>query len=348
MSHRYLGAVCMVIALGSLMPLSAAAQATGAARMPWGDPDLQGVWDYRTITPLQRPEAQADKEFLTEEEVANLEQDVLDRNARLLTRAPQSTAAGGNVDRREDGTPGFYNNFWLDRGTTIIGTRRTSLIVDPANGRLPSLTEEAQRRADLPEARRIAETRRGARPAESWTDLDAGDRCIQHAKAGPPISVGGYNNNIQLFQAPGYVALLNEQNHDVRIISLDGRPHVWSTVRQWMGDSRGHWEGQTLVVETSRFNGKHDQIGRPLLSTGEHLSLVERFTRTDPETLEYEFTVTDPTIWVSPWTVQLPMKKNSGLIYEFACHEGNYGLYNILAGSRTEEADIAANATAPQ
>jgi len=347
MSHRTLGVVCMVITLGSLMPLSATAQATDAPRTPWGDPDLQGVWDYRTITPLQRPEAQADKAFLTEEEAANLEQDVLDRNARLLTRAPESTSSGGNVDRREDGTPGFYNNFWLDRGTTIIGTRRTSLIVDPANGRLPSLTPEAQHRADLPEARRIAETRRGARPAESWTDLDAGDRCIQHAKAGPPISVGGYNNNIQLFQAPGYVALLNEQNHDVRIISLDGRPHVGSTVRQWMGDSRGHWEGQTLVVETIHFNGKHDQIGRPLLSTGEHLSLVERFTRTDAETLAYEFTVTDPTIWVSPWTVQLPMKKNAGLIYEFACHEGNYGLYNILAGSRSEEAASAARAAEP-
>ena len=169
MSHRTLGVVCMVITLGSLMPLSATAQATDAPRTPWGDPDLQGVWDYRTITPLQRPEAQADKAFLTEEEAANLEQDVLDRNARLLTRAPESTSSGGNVDRREDGTPGFYNNFWLDRGTTIIGTRRTSLIVDPANGRLPSLTPEAQHRADLPEARRIAETRRGARPAESWT-----------------------------------------------------------------------------------------------------------------------------------------------------------------------------------
>ena len=234
--------------------------------------------------------------------------------------------------------PGFYNNFWLDRGTKVIGTRRTSQIVDPADGRLPPLTEEAQRRADSPEAQRIADARRGARPAESWTDLDAGDRCIQHAKAGPPISVGGYNNNVQLFQAPGYVALLNEQNHDVRIIPLDGRPHVGPQVIQWMGDSRGRWEGETLVVETTYFNGKHDQIGRPLLSTGEHLSLIERFTRTDPETLLYEFTVTDPTIWVSPWTAQLTMKKNPDLIYEFACHEGNYGLYNIMAGSSAEEA----------
>ena len=341
MSHRCPG-VSVVIVVVSLLPWSAAAQAPDAPRTPWGEPDLQGVWDYRTLTPLQRPARLADQEFLTEEEAANLEQDTLDRNERLLTRAPQSTAAGGNVDRREDGTPGFYNNFWLDRGTTVIGTRRTSLIVDPADGRLPTLTEEARRLADSPEARRIAETRRGARPAESWTDLDAGDRCIQHAKAGPPISVGGYNNNIQIFQTPGSVALLNEQNHDVRIIPLDGRPHVGPQVRQWMGDSRGRWDGQTLVVETSHFNGKHDQIGRPLLSTGEHLSLIERFTRTDADTLLYEFTVADPTIWVSTWTAQLPMKRNPELIYEFACHEGNYGLYNIMAGSRSEEAAGAA------
>ena len=348
MSRRCLGAVSMVIAIGSLMmtPMSAAAQATNQARTAWGEPDLQGVWDYRSITPLQRPEHLADREFLTEEEAANLEREVLDRNEQLLTRAPASTTAGGNVDRREDGTPGFYNNFWLDRGTTVVGTRRTSLVVDPADGRLPPLTDEAQRRADSPEALRIAETRRGARPAESWTDLDAGDRCIQHAKAGPPISVGGYNNNVQLFQVPGYVALLNEQNHDVRIIPLDGRPHVGTQVLQWRGDSRGRWEGDTLVVETTHFNGKHDQIGRPLLSSGENLSLIERFTRTDAETLLYEFTVTDPTIWVSPWTVQLPMKMNPDLIYEFACHEGNYGLYNIMAGSRAEEA--AAAASAPQ
>ena len=325
------------LAVVLLVPALAAAQSETVPRTPWGDPDLQAVWDYRTVTPLERPEDQADKEFLTEEEAASLEQGILARNALLLTRAAESTSAREQVDRREDGTPGFYNNFWLDRGTTAVGTRRTSLIVEPSDGRLPQLTADAQRLADSPEARRIAEVRRGAQPAQSWTDLDAGDRCIQHAKAGPPISVGGYNNNVQLFQAPGYVALLNEQNHDVRIIPLDGRPHVGSQISQWMGDSRGHWEGDTLVVETVQFNGKHDQIGRPLRSTGQNLSLVERFTRTDADTLHYEFVVTDPTIWVNSWTVALPMKRNPALIYEFACHEGNYGLYNIMAGSRMEE-----------
>ena len=337
MSTRRNVVAYLVTAVVAMMPLFAAAQSTTGTRTPWGDPDLQGVWDYRTITPLQRPEDQPDKEFLTEEEAAGLEQNILDRNARLLTRAPELTSASDQVDRREDGTPGFYNNFWLDRGTTAVGTRRTSLIVDPPDGRLPQLTPEAQRRADSSEAQRIAEVRRGAQPAQSWTDLDAGDRCIQHAKAGPPISVGGYNNNIQLFQTPGYVALLNEQNHDVRMIPLDGRPHLGPRIRQWMGDSRGHWEGETLVVATIHFNGKHDQIGRPLLSSGEHLTLIERLTRTDLETLLYEYTVTDPTIWVEPWTAHHPMKKNPDLIYEFACHEGNYGIEGILAGGRAKD-----------
>ena len=142
---------------------------------------------------------------------------------------------------------------------------------------------------------------------------------------------------VQLFQTPDQVAILNEQNHDVRIVPLDGRPHVKPQIQQWMGDSRGRWEGDTLVVETIHFNGKHDQVGRALLSTGEHLSLVERFTRTGPETLLYEYTVTDPTIWVRPWTAQYPMQKNPELIYEFACHEGNYSMESTLSGARAIE-----------
>ena len=346
MSHRCLAAEFAVVAVVALTPMFAAAQSanTTTPRTPWGAPDLQGVWDYRTLTPLQRPEELGDKAFLTEEEAANLAQETVDRNERLLNRAPERTAAAENVDKRADGTPGFYNNFWLDRGTTAIGTRRTSLVVDPSDGRLPPLTATAQRRADSAEAERIAAVRRGDRPADSWEDLDAGDRCIQHAKAGPPISTGGYNNNVQLFQTPDYVVLLAEQNHDARIVPLDGRPHVGPQIRQWMGDSRGHWEDETLVVETIHFNGKHDQIGRPLLNTGERLSLVERFTLTDPETLLYEYTVTDPTIWVRPWSVQHPMKKNPDLLYEFACHEGNYGLHGILAGSRAQDEAAAASA----
>ena len=340
MRNHYLASVCVVIAIVMLMPRSVCAQSANPVppQTAWGDPDLQGVWDYRTITPLQRPDEHGDREFLTEEEAAGLEQEVLDRNETLLNRTPERTATSDQVDRREDGTPGFYNNFWLDRGTAPVETRRTSLVVDPPNGRLPSLTPRAERLSTSPEAERVQAVRRGDLPAATYEDLDAGDRCIQHAKAGPPISVGGYNNNVQVFQTPDHVAILNEQNHDVRVVLLDGRAHVGPTIRQWMGDSRGRWEGQTLVVETVHFNGKHDQIGRPVLNSGENLTLVERFTRTDRETLIYEYTVTDPTIWTEPWTVEHPMKLNPDLIYEFACHEGNCGLYNILAGSRMEEA----------
>ena len=329
------------LALVALAPALAAAQ-SGVPATPWGDPDLQGVWDYRTLTPLERPVELGDKAYLTEEEAAELERETLARNERLLTRERQQATASDQVDRREDGTPGFYNNFWLDRGTTAIGTRRTSLIVEPPNGRMPALTGPAASRAGSAEAARVAQVRRGMLPAASYTDLDAGDRCIQHAKAGPPLSTGGYNNNVQIFQIPGYVVLLAEQNYDARIIPLDGRPHVASGIRQWMGDSRGRWEGDTLIIETVHFNGKHDQIGRPLLSSGENLRLVERLTRLDADNLMYEYTVDDPTIWTSAWTAQHPMKLNPDSLYEFACHEGNYGLEGILAGSRAEEAEAMA------
>ena len=343
MSYRYPAAAVAVIVGLALTPALAAAQSAEAtARTPWGDPDIQGVWDYRTLTPLERPEELGDKAFLTAEEAAEIEQETLARNELLLNRAPETTTASDQVDRRADGTPGFYNNFWLDRGTAPVGTHRTSLIVNPSNGRLPPMTAPAASRAASAEAARIREVRRGMLPAASYTDLDAGDRCIQHAKAGPPISTGGYNNNVQIFQAPGYVVLLAEQNSDARIVPLDGRPHVAPGIRQWMGDSRGRWDGDTLVIETVRFNGKHDQIGRPLLSSGENLTLVERLTRLETGTLMYEYTVDDPTIWTSAWTAQHPMKLNPEPLYEFACHEGNYGLHGIMAGSRAEEAEAAA------
>ena len=346
MSHRIkvsVSAVAALVVLASLGAVSLAAQTT-SLRTPWGQPDLQGVWDFRTITPLQRPEDLGDQEFLTEEEAATLEQAAVDRNIQLLNRPAERTTTADQVDRREDGTPGFYNNFWLDRGTTVVGTRRTSLIVDPSNGRLPPLTANAAKGAASPEAHRISDASRGRVPAVSWEDLDPGDRCIQHGKAGPPINPGGYNNNIQLFQAPGYVAILNEQIHDVRVIPLDRRSHLEPQIRQWMGDSRGHWDGQTLVIETTNFNGKHEQVGRPALTSGEHLSLIERFTRVDAETLLYEYTVTDPATWVRAWTAQVPMKKNPDLIYEFACHEGNYSMPVRLAGARAMEKEAAAKA----
>jgi hypothetical protein len=323
-------ALALTIGLVVLVPATGAGQ-SAALRTPWGDPDLQGVWDFRTLTPFERPKELAGKELFTRAEA----------EAFL---AKQLADIAGRDSRVPDDIVGNYNQFWFDRGTTLSGTMRTSQIVDPTDGRLPPLTPEAQTRATSDEAKRISAARRGFAPAVSFEDLDAGDRCIMHQKAGPPINPGGYNNNVQIFQAPGYVAILNEQIHDVRIIPLDGRPHASSQIRQWMGNARGRWEGRTLVVESINFNGKHDQVGRPLLSSGEQLTLVERFTRADAGTLHYRYTVTDPAIWVRPWSAEYTMVKNPEKVYEYACHEGNLSLYQMLAGSRAAEkaADAAA------
>ena len=318
MSHRCLAAVFTVIAVVALSAIPAAAQT--APRTPWGQPDLQGVWDFRTITPMQRPEDLGDKEFLTEEEAANLEQEAVDRDIRLWDRGARRTEAGENV--------GGYNNFWMDRGTRTIGTRRTSLIVDPPNGRMPSRTPAGQRLAD---ARREY---REAHPADSWVDFSSGVRCILGFNAGPPITPAAYNQNVQLFQTPDHVVLVTEMVHTARIVPLDARPGLASDVRQWSGDSRGHWEGDTLVIETRNFADKRRWRG-----TTESMRLVERLTRVDAETLVYEFTVTDPETWTSPWTASVPMVLNPEPIYEYACHEGNYSplMPRMLGGARPYE-----------
>ena len=295
-------------------------------RTEWGQPDLRGIWDFRTITPLQRSEELGDKAFLTEEEAASLEQAVIDRNVRLASRAAERTVAADQVDRRDDGSPGFYNNFWLDGGTRTVDTRRTSLIIDPTNGRLPDLSESGQRRA---EARRAY---RREHPSDSWLDRSTSDRCLLGFNAGPPITPSGYNQNLQLFQTPDHVVLLTEMVHTTRVVPLDGRPLLDQNIRQWSGDSRGHWEGDTLVVETSNF--KDERRWRNTTGT---LKLVERFTRVDSETLVYEYTVTEPETWVSDWTASIPMRRTDVPMYEYACHEGNYSMAGILAGQREAE-----------
>ena len=344
MSHRSLAAVLTVIAAVALSPMFAAAQATNATapRTPWGAPDLQGVWDFRSITPMERPEELADQEFLTEEEAADLEQEAINRNDRLLTRDALRTEVTESVDSGEGGAPGFYNNFWLDRGTTTVGTRRTSLIVDPPDGQMPALTPSAEATQAAASEVRSGIAMHEPTPGGWVEDLGANGlqlRCITGFNAGPPMTPSGYNNNVQLFQTPDHVALLNEMNHNVRIVPLDGRAHV--DLPQWTGDARGHWEGDTLVVETSRFL-RETSFSSGLTDT--HLRLIERFTRVSAQTLMYEATIDDPTVWSRPWTFQVPMQWNDQPIYEYACHEGNYGLYNILAGARAEEA--AAEATA--
>ena len=316
-----------------LVPVLASAQATSLSgetpRTPWGDPNLQGIWNNATITPFQRPEDLANQEFLSEEEVASLERRVVESNARLNAPSVVRTVplpAGGDV--------GAYNNFWTDRGTTVVATRRTSIIVDPPNGRLPALTAEANRRLTSPEAERLAQIRRGDLPAESWEQLDLGDRCLWYR--GIPSFPTGYNNNYHLVQTPDYVAILQEHIHDMRFIALDDRPHINSSIRQYAGDSRGRWEGDTLVVETTNFN-RHAFIRNFNGNLSESLHVVERFTRLGPDTLGYEFTVTDPNTWATPWSGSLPMARSDDPMYEYACHEGNYGIVGILGGSRAQE-----------
>ncbi len=216
-------------------------------RTSWGAPDLQGVWDFRTITPMQRSEDLADQEFLTEEEAANLDQEAVARDVRLWERPARQTEAGGNV--------GAYNNFWMDRGTRTIGTRRTSLIIDPPNGRYPPMTPEGQRRADA----RRDDLRDN--PSAWTTSFSSGVRCVLGFNAGPPMNPSAYNNNMQLFQTEDYVVLMTEMVNTSRVVRLDGSPHIDSDIRQWSGDSRGHWEGDTIAKRSRRHTSLESDVG---------------------------------------------------------------------------------------
>ena len=305
-----------------VLPALAVAQDDGP-RTHWGAPDLQGVWDFRTITPLQRPEDLGDKAFLTEEEAAERERNAVERDIELWEAEARRTEAGGNV--------GGYNNFWMDQGTRVVGTRRTSLIIDPPNGRLPEMTEAGR-------ARQAAG--RGSFSDQiqaSYTDFSNADRCLMGFNAGPPITPGGYNQNVQIFQTPDHVVLMTEMVHTVRAVPLDGRPALDESLAQWSGDSRGHWEGDTLVVRTANFD-----VDRNWRGASAGMRLEERFTRVDADTLDYEYTVTDPETWVAPWTVNLPMVRSDLPLFEYACHEGNYAMETMLTGARAEAAAAAA------
>ena len=310
----------LTIALAGLLALPMLALAQEAPETAWGAPDLQGVWDFRTITPLQRPSDLGDKEFLTEEEAAEREARAVQRDQELLERDAQRTEAGGSI--------GAYNNFWMDRGTRDVGTRRTSLIVDPPNGRLPIATERGQARNAM------GRGSFGAYIPASYTALSNADRCMMGFNAGPPITPGGYNQNVQIFQTPDEVVLLTEMVHTVRVIPIDdARPAIHDDrLAQWSGVSRAYWDGDTLVVETTNFDEDRNWRG-----TSATMRLVERFTRVDEETLEYEYTVNDPLTWVRPWTVNLPMVKNDLPLFEYACHEGNYSMETMLTGARADE-----------
>jgi hypothetical protein len=283
-------------------------------RTPDGKPDLQGIWTNATLTPLERPKEFADKAVLSEKEAADYERQEL-KNV--------------DADRRDGGGAAdvgrAYNEFWRDRGK-LTPDRRTSLVVDPPDGRVPPLTPAAQKAA----ADRNAANR--GHQFDGPENRALAERCISVTNAGPPMIPANYNANYQIVQTPGLVALLSEQIHDLRVIPTDGRPHVSENVRQLTGDPRGHWEGNTLVVESTNFTDRTNYRG-----SGQHLHLTERFTRTAADTLMYEFTVNDPESFTKPWTVRIPMLKTEGPIFEYACHEGNYGLVGSLAGARAEE-----------
>ena len=322
MSHRFLAsrvALSTVVVVMSLVPVAAAGQAQPAGvdpstppRTPWGDPNLQGQWNSQTSTPLQRPlEGRlARRETLTQEEAETLE---------------ETNRASFDLPPRE-GSVGTYNTFWRDVGKAMT---RTSLIVDPPDGRIPPLSPEGQTRIDAERADRS--TRGPANSPDTYEDLSPWTRCISRGWNG----IGSwYSSNYQIFQNPGYVVVFQELIHEARIIPLDGRPHLPPSIRQWMGDSRGRWEGNTLVVETINFDPKTNYYG-----SRDTLHLIERYTRVDENTIDYQFTINDPRTFTRPWTVSRPMTRiTDGVsIFEYACHEGNYAMEGILAGARAQE-----------
>jgi len=300
-----------------------------APRTPDGQPDLQGFWTNSTYTPLERPDG-VTKVFYTPEEA--------EAAIKLaIQRESTQTEPGTTADVHYD-----FSQFGLDRSqSTFVRNLRTSLIVDPPNGKIPPLTEEGKRRT----AQRAEAAKKLGGRWDSAESNQLDDRCLIMAGPGPPMMDAAYNSNYQIVQSPGVVMILTEMIHDVRIVTLDpstgspraesrgdGRMLVDPKVRQWMGVSRGRWEGETLVVETTNFNGKN-----PFRGSDENLKVIERFTRLSDDTIEYKFTIDDPTMWTRPWSAESAMKKTVGPIFEHACHEGNFGLYNTLVGARLEE-----------
>ena len=334
MTRHALASVVFVLAVAAAAPAQTSRTAGDVPRTAWGDPDLQGVWDYWTFTPLERPKEYVNQPMLTDAE-----------HAELLGRL-RGRAAAADARPPSAGDPGGYSQeVWTERGRGTA-LKQTSIIIEPADGKIPPMTPEAQQRA-------AAHSAAGGHPVRMRSDGVASDdpedrglseRCLLGFSTGPPFQTGGYNNNVQIVQTPGYVLLLLEMNHDARIVPMDGRPHLPSQLTTWLGDSRGRWEGNTLVVESTNFTSKVAAFSARIGASGveygsaEHLRLTERFTRIDATTLQYEFTVDDPSTFTTPFTGRMPMHLTEEMIYEYACHEGNYGLQDILRGGRSEDA----------
>ncbi len=324
---RYLTVVLAVAAV-ALASVPAAGQEL--PRTPWGAPDLQGVWDFRTLTPMERPDDLEAKDVYTEEEAAEFEARRLAEIAALDDEEPADIV-------------GNYNQFWFDRGTTVVQTNRTSLVTDPVDGRIPPLTAAAEARRAAEARAREGTGRHMPTPGGFTEDLGSNGlqvRCLMGFNSGPPMEPRAYNNNVQVFQTEDHVVLLTEMVHDARIVPLDGRDQLPADLRQWSGSSRAHWDGDTLVVETTNFLRETSFMRG---GSTRNLHLTERLTRVAPDTLLYDVRVNDPTTWTRPWSFVVPMQLNPDPLYEYACHEGNYGLYNILAGALEEQSEAAAS-----
>ena len=320
--------VTAVPAVALVASLAAATSAAGQTT-PWGDPDLQGTWTSSGATPMERPDEFAGREKLSEEEVSSIRARTAARDLELLNALAQRTEVGTN--------PGAYNNFWMDRGAR---TDRTSMLIDPPNGRFPPLTPAGEEHTATQQ-----KAPGGMEKDDTWEDRHIWERCVTRGGMPNAMFPRSYNNNMQLFQAPGVVVMLIEQVHEVRVVPIDDRPQVSEKITQWNGLSRGHWEGDTLVVETANLDHRVSalqpwSIFSSHKGSGKELTLVERFTRVAPDTLEYEVEVNDPLMYTAPWTINYPFTQMDDLIYEYACHEGNAGMEGILAGGRAE--DLAA------
>ena len=332
-------AALVAVAVLGASPATAQTDRWTPPRAADGHVDLQGIWANNTATPLERPDSLADKETFTDEELARLRESAqrlfggADDAAfgdgvfnAVLADSDEYKSGDGVTEENPEGT-GNYSSVWM---VNREFENRTSLITDPPNGKLPALTPTAEVRIEV-----AAEYRR-AHPADGPEDLTRQVRCITYGIPRVGGLGAGYNSYYQIFQTPDYFVMLGEMIHDARVIPISDMPHIGDSVRQWHGDSRGHWEGDTLVVETANFNGKN-----PIRGSTENMLVTERFTRVDDETIIYRFTIDDEIMWTRPWSAELPMKKTIGPLFEHACHEGNYGLPALLIGARTVEQAFA-------
>lgn len=356
--HKLIPTVGLAAALAvSISAYSVSSQAAGKGYEPpktsFGHPSLEGVWDFRSLTPLERPKSLGNQSVFTVDEQAAFQiKAIAATDVDKLREATEADQAKASQD-----VEGAYNNFWMDYGTEMNEDRRTSLITDPPNGRLPALTKDAIARMGknhlrVSPVRDIVSIGLTKFRPEGPEQTGLSERCLLSFNAGPPLTPSAYNNNLRIVQTPKHVVIFTEMIHDARVIPIDGRPNLPAELKKWTGASRGHWDGNTLVVKTANFTGKTptfqlpinltDQNMNGVVGTGENMTLIERFTPVSKSRLVYEYTLNDPTTFTQPFTVAIPLKATEDQMFEYACHEGNHGLAGMLKGARQEEKEEAA------